>query len=593
MSPGDREAISATLSVTPSATRRPLAALLWAKHRMAAHFLASARHESKLKILVVGLFAVLLWWGLFAFARFGFGIFEDFGAEILGGGELSLSDLIMARLLSLFTLALFVMLVFSNVLAAFTFFYRTREVPFLVQSPISPEAFFVDRFADCVSFSSWALGYLGSPVLIAYGIETGAPWPFYPLLLAFYLPFVILPAALGTTVTVGLVRIFAGLKRGPLIAIASVVVLVLFAIFRRHLRLTDFADTSSLQAVLEALGQTQTAWLPSFWTSRGLLSAATGSSGEAFFYWLLLTANALMAGWIASEVSRRWFYRGWTQLAGGDEVRRPSHAGGWLGARGLLGRLDAGMSWIWKPSTRALVIKDLRVFWRDASQWTQFLLLFGIMAIYIAQLDGSRGGTDDGLWRAWGSLLNMAACALILASLTTRFIFPLISLEGRRFWILGLAPLERRRLAWQKFWLSCGTTSLFTVGLIALSAWRLELDATAFAVSVIGVIATTLALSGLAVGLGCLYPNFEAASAARIVSGLGGTLNFMLSLVYVVLILLAQALVLLWHRLDERFAGAAFPWVVAAALAWTVGLTAVTCWLPMRLGIHHLERVEF
>jgi ABC-2 type transport system permease protein len=36
-------------------------------------------------------------------------------------------------------------------------------------------------------------------------------------------------------------------------------------------------------------------------------------------------------------------------------------------------------------------------------------------------------------------LLNLGAAMLILASLTTRFIYPLIILEGRRFWILGLS----------------------------------------------------------------------------------------------------------------------------------------------------------
>lgn len=567
--------------------------MLQARGRMALHFLASARRESKLKIAVVAVFTVLLWLGIFAFARFGFGVFEDFGAELLGSGELSLSDLIMGRLLSVFTLALFVMLIFSNLLAAFAFFYRAHEVPLLIESPISVSTFFLGRFAECVSFSSWALGYLGSPVMIAYGLTTGAPPIFYFALIAFYLPFVVLPAAIGAAATLLLVRVFAGLRRGMLVVVALVLVMVIFSLFRERLRLPDFADTASLQAVIDQLAQAQGPWLPSFWTAQGVLSTATGELGEALFYWLVLVANALFAVWLATEVAKRFFYPGWCELVGSDESRGVARGGILLGQRGLLGWLELRSRRVLSPSTLALMIKDLRMFWRDAAQASQFLLLFGIMAVYIANLESTRSGTEEELWRAWGTLLNMAACALILASLTSRFIYPLISLEGRRFWLLGLAPIERRRLVWQKFWLSVGSTAFFTVSLIALSAWRLELDGVSFALSVVGAAATTLALSGLAVGLGSLYLNFADDNPARIVSGLGGTLNFMFSLLYVVLVLVAQALVLLWHRFaSDRFAADLFPWVAVGAAIWIVGLTAVACLVPMRLGIRNLENTE-
>ena len=38
------------------------------------------------------------------------------------------------------------------------------------------------------------------------------------------------------------------------------------------------------------------------------------------------------------------------------------------------------------------------------------------------------------------SYLNLAACALTLSTLTTRFVFPQFSLEGRRLWISGSRP---------------------------------------------------------------------------------------------------------------------------------------------------------
>src|SRR5207244_5348546 len=49
------------------------------------------------------------------------------------------------------------------------------------------------------------------------------------------------------------------------------------------------------------------------------------------------------------------------------------------------------------------------------------------------------------------SLLTLTATAFLMCAYTGRFIFPMLSLEGKKFWILGLLPLSRDRLLWGKF----------------------------------------------------------------------------------------------------------------------------------------------
>lgn len=562
----------------------PLGTLIWTRQRIARHNIAGLRRESRLKVAFVATGTVLLWLGIYKFSRLGFGLFEVFGSELLGVGELRLGDLIMARLLSVFALALFVLLTFSNVVVSYQTLYRAREMAYLVQSPVSTGSLFLGRFYECVSMSSWASAFLGSPILLAYGLESGASLVFYFSLLLFYLPFVVIPAALGTMITLLMVRLLAPRRGGPWWILGGVSAVALFVYFRRKFTLPDLASSTDIQALIEAMGRTQSPFLPSFWVSRGVLSAAVGDVGEAAFYLLLLVANALFLVWLATLLAEKVFYDGWSELLFGESTARASAPG-----KGLLGRLEGLLAFLGEP-TRSLVIKDIRLFWRDPAQWSQFVLFFGIMAFYVANLRPP--AVAQGMWGAWGTLLNLGASMLVLASLTTRFVFPLISLEGKRFWILGLAPLSRRRLVWQKFWLSVVTTSVFTVGLALLSALRLQLDATAFTLSLAGVAATTIALSGLAVGLGSLYPNFQEDNPARVVSGMGGTLNFILSMVYVVLVLSAQAVVLLWARIEPYLGGEAFPWVVAAVTLFIVLLTALTCLLPMRLGLRHLERAE-
>ncbi len=557
---------------------------MWAKRRIVRHTIASVRQESKLKVAFVSISAVALWLGIFQLSRLGFRLFERFGEKALGAGGLNLSDLVMARLLTVFALALFVMLIFSNVLIAYSTLYRSREVAYLVQSPISTPAFFLGRFYECVTFSSWASAFLGSPVMLAYGLETGSPPSFYLALIGFYLPFVTIPAALGSILAVTGVRFISALGRGWWPLLGAGVLVAVFASFRGQLEVPSFTETPSLQAVIATLGRAHSPFLPSSWVAQGVLAAARGDHRVAGFHFLLLLSNALFLLWLATLAAERWFYAGWSALAGigRNRTRR------W----GILQRLE----WLLRPlpePTRSLIAKDLRLFWRDPAQWSQFVLFFGIMTIYVANLSGARSFAGQEDWRAWGTLLNLGAAMLILASLTTRFIYPLISLEGRRFWILGLSPVTLRHVLWQKFWLSVGSTSVFTVSLAVLSAIQLGLARTAFALSVAGIVATTLALSGLAVGLGSLYPNFEEDNPARIVSGMGGTLNFLLSMVYIGLVSCGQAVVLLWPRLEAKIGGESYPWVVTGAVAWIGAVTAVFCLVPLRLGLRNLERAEF
>ena len=189
--------------------------------------------------------------------------------------------------------------------------------------------------------------------------------------------------------------------------------------------------------------------------------------------------------------------------------------------------------------------------------------------------------------------MNIGASTLVLATLTSRFVFPLVSLEGRRFWIVGLAPITIGQIVWQKFWLSVATTSAFTITLVVLSCIRLGIAPIAFTLAVYTIIVTNFGLSGLAVGLGSLYPNFQEDNPARVVSGMGGTLNFLASMAYISLVVAALTVMLQWEALGLYPNRASFWWTLAAVGGFITVLSAVCTLLPMKLGLHNLMRTEF
>jgi len=558
--------------------------IILAKLRIARHQVAGVRHESKLKVGVITVSAIVLWGTAFLLFYGGFSWLLDFGGR--AGGEFNFGDLLMSRLLGILALSVFLLLIFSNVLVAFSTMYRSKEVYYLLQGPITYEQFFYARFFECVSFSSWSLAFLGSPLLLAYGIATGASPVFYVAALVFYVPYVIVPASVGSMIAMVLVRVFPWFRVRLMMLTGLIAVVVFFFYFRDVFQQTRLSEDTILPAFLDASARTQSPFLPSFWAAQGVLSAAHRQLTDSLYYFGLLLSTAMFLLWTAGQVAQRIYFAGWSNLTGQDRQRiKPMD-------KGVFRFLEPALQAVRNPE-RALIIKDIKLFWRDPTQWSQFVIFFGIMAIYIANLRNTSRYYEEEFWRSWIASLNVGALTLILATLTSRFVFPLVSLEGRRFWILGLAPLGLRQLVWQKFWLSVALSSGFTVSLAALSGYMLALEPIYLFLTIYSVVITNFGLAGLAVGLGTLYPTFTEDNPARIVSGMGGTLNLLASIGYITLVVAAQVIVLQW-RLVEGFSRTdLFNYALAGALAFITVISLLCVFVPMRLGMRNLDRMEF
>jgi ABC-2 type transport system permease protein len=216
----------------------------------------------------------------------------------------------------------------------------------------------------------------------------------------------------------------------------------------------------------------------------------------------------------------RFFYGSWTQAQSSRAERLQRNAVAKKQRHRRPGALETVVGWLSPISqpTAALVLKDIRVFWRDPAQWIQFMIFFGLLCIYVVNLRNVAFQFSNPFWEVMISHLNLAASALTLSTLTTRFVFPQFSLEGRRLWILGLAPVGLHRVLMQKFWLSCLTATTITVGLMVASSVMLHLPWRQVGFFAIAIGLMSASLSGLAVGLGALFPNFKEDNPSKIVS---------------------------------------------------------------------------
>jgi hypothetical protein len=551
--------------------------------------LKSVHSTSAPLALTIGLFVVAYLGVSFVLFHRGLRFLNNFPA---------LGSLLTERLLFLLFVFLFVLLVFSNLIVGYASFYRNRETSFLISLPISSQTIYRWKFIESALLASWAFIFLIAPLLAAYGLMRGAPWHFYLMTVAALALFIVLPGVAGAWAAMNLARYLDRRSFQIVASLITLAVLTLMVVWFRPETLTDTSTDPRVLATLDKLLMrthfAEWPWLPSYWLSTSVLQWSEGAWSAAGFFLLVLLSNVLFFGWLSFNCSGKLFYESFSTVQS-----RESIFGRWNWFRRLRRHqvhIDYGAGPVEKffrlahrgpADVLALLVKDARMFWRDTTQWGQTLVLFGLLAVYVINLRHFSQELTNAFWLHLVSYLNLGACALNLATLTTRFVFPQFSLEGKRLWIIGMAPMGLVRALQAKFWLASRAALPVAVGLILLSCRMLQmpLDHTLYLGLIIATM--TFVLVALAMGLGALFPNFREDNPTKIVSGFGGTLCLVLSFLYIVGSVTLLAVFSPWGG----HGGAPARWILAAWAGFAI-FSVIMGWIPYRLGLRRVKTFE-
>ncbi len=558
-----------------------LTTLAWVRAKTLQNSLRLLRRQSRLKVFVILFFVVALWGGLFF-------VFRD-GFRSLGTPPLEdFRDTIVQILFAVFFLSLFIMLTFSNAIIAYGSLFRSEETAFLFARPFLPWQIFVYKVSETLLFSSWAFLFLALPLIVAYGVSGRSPWYFYPGAAAFFAMFAVIPAAAGGAATLLIARFLPHSMRKVLALLALIVAVPLalgwaagFLRFRETAG--RYAAERWVSDVLGRLSLSTSPLLPSFWIGDGIIQLKRGDPVAALFRFLLLLSTALFAATAGIHLGR-WFYRAaYYRAQFQARKRRGQWAGGFYR---LMEHALPGMD----PDLRLLVVKDVKIFVRDPVQWSQVLIFFGLLSIYFANMRNLHYDLNLPYWQNFISVLNLVATCLTLSTFTSRFIFPLLSLEGRKFWILGLLPIERKNLLYSKFWFAFIGAFVISEALTGLSDLILREPGPVAVLHAIAVLVISVGLSALAVGIGALYPNLREDNPSKIVSGFGGTLNLVLSVAFVALVIVLMVVPYHLSRMRPEVEFVQRMMLPGMLTAVAVGLAAVI--VPLWLGVRAFERLE-
>ncbi len=498
--------------------------------------------------------------------------------------------LLASKMLGFGLLILLGLLLLSNLIAALSSFFLSRDLPMVRSAPVDWLAVYGSRLTETAVTSSWMVVLLLIPVVAAYGRVYGAGPSFYLVAVAAVVPLLVIPAAAGSAVTLMLVRVFPARRTRDILGVVAaggVALLVLGLRVLRPERLVDPEGYGSLVDFLEVLRGPTLSWVPSEWGAQAMIGRLQGSFDP---YWLLLlwsTAAAVVV--LGAMLHRRFFDECFTRAQEGG--RREIRWGGvWRGLERVLGGLEG--------KRRELVLKDARVFFRDATQWSQLIILGVLVVAYVYNIRVLPLRSNEAVGPFLVSLvgfLNVALTGFVLSAVASRFVFPSLSLEGRTLWLLRSSPLAAGTLLWSKYWSGAVPLLVLALLLSGLTGMALGLRPPLLALSLVTIVGLTLAFTAQALAWGIAYPKFESENAAQIPTSLGGLLFMLGALGTLAAVVASQFWILReflasnlpWHRTRGPLAEE-----MTLAFLVTVAVCAVATAWPYRYAREELEALE-
>jgi ABC-2 type transport system permease protein len=420
----------------------------------------------------------------------------------------------------------------------------------------------------------------------AYGVVYDGGWLFPLLVVGLFVPFLLIPTIIGSAVTLLLVNLFPARRTRDILSVIAILtaagIVLLFRVVRPE-RLARPEGFRSLVDFIAILRTPTSPFLPSEWVQQGVMSWLKGSFDPLPLILLWSTAGSLIV--LGALLHSALYPLGFSKAQ--ESGQRWARAG----VMARFGHWALGPVGVLR---RELLLKELRLFFRDTTQWSQLILLAVLVVVYVFNIKylPLKGEGITFFLRNIVPFLNLVLAGFVIASVAARFIFPGVSLEGRTLWLLRSSPMPMTALLWSKFWVGTVPLLVLALAIVGVTDALLQVSVFMFAVSILTITMMTLALASLALGIGTLFPQFDTENAAQIPTSFGG-LVFMMTAVA----LIAGTVVLearpVYAYLRAKTYGTPLD---ATEMVMGFGLAALLCavatFAPLRIARVRLEAVE-
>jgi ABC-2 type transport system permease protein len=427
----------------------------------------------------------------------------------------------------------------GNIVVSYSTFFKNREVAFLITQPTSFAKIFLIKFLDNFFYSSSTLLLMVTAALSGYTSYIGLPWYFIPFaVLIIIFPFMFIAGMLGAITLLLIMRISArfGIRK-VLIFLASIyaTTIISFYIFSSPIQLVTnvFSYFPNLNGYFGFLEHPAIKLLPNHWVADALYWISSGKFIAAGWYLYLLIIVATLLLIFALFLAKNWFYKSWLvflDLSNTLSNKKKSKVK-------TLFSFENKSSLA--PTREALLKRELLLFFRDPTQWTHFLVMAFLIAIFILSISS----VNVMIFNAYNIYLKTVVYLIIylfniflIASMSLRFIFPLVSLEGETIWKIRSAPIDYKKLMFTRLFVYF--LVIFMIGQILNFVSNFQFSFLFALISQMNTAFATITLVTLNFGMGSAYVNYKEKSPIRVASSQGASLTFLFTIIYLVFLII-------------------------------------------------------
>jgi len=448
--------------------------------------------------------------------------------------DMKLGLFLLHEFLSIVFFIFFISINIGNILVAWSTLYKSDETTYLFTKPVKPTNIFIIKFFDNLFYSSSTLLLILLSLFLGY--VTYFELNIFTLVFIIIfnlLPFIINSASLGVIVLLIIVKLAS--KFGAAKVIGTLVVLYIVSMF------FFFKLTSPARLVYQVMSQYPNVdqyfgyliapvikFLPNKWFSDSLYWIVREDIVRSIPSTLFQLSAAIINMTIAVLLGGKWYYQTWLQnislkfnFIKNDEKK----------VHKLFDKLIS-----WNSPTAAIIKKDILLFFRDSSQVIHFSILMALILVFMSSVSGISlmNFTDPQLIAIIYSTL-LIFNILLISTLSLRFVFPIISLEGQSFWKIKSSPLQIIKLVNIK--LFPVLLSIVMVGLLLNYFANLKLAPHLIIISSIMTMFVSLSVVMLNFGMGVIFVRYKEKNPIRISSSQGASLTFLFSMIYMAVML--------------------------------------------------------
>ncbi len=473
-------------------------------------------------------------YGIFAYGCY---FFTMNSMEYLLSG-INIGAFLFHRFIAVILFIFFITINIGNIVVSYSTLYKSKEVFYFISKPISFTKIFIIKFLDNFFYSSSTLLLIVGAIMLGYGIYFNLDWYFYPIsLIGIILPFMFTAGSLGAIILLIVLKLSSkiGMKKvlttiGLIYAISVLSYYFLSSPAEMVQRVFDYYP--NINAYFGFLDNDFLKLLPNYWVSDSLFWISKGSYERAFPFMYVNIISSISVFLIAIFLAHKWYYKTWAEYSVSNSTLK-------LKSKNKKESIFNIKSSVLNGINESIVKREILLFFREPNQWIHLLVMLFLIVIFITSI----AGIDMTILNAYNDYFRTAIYVAVtifnvflISSISIRFIFPLISLEGETFWKLRTAPVNLKDLIFKK--LAIYFLVVFFIGQIISYFSNFHFPVELAIIAQINMAIVTVALVSLNFGMGGIFLNLKEKNAIRIASSQGASITLLLSLMFLIMIVI-------------------------------------------------------